>query len=255
LILECDNLTLGVPGRVLCRGLGLRVAAGERWGVLGGNGSGKTTLLHTLSGLAQPAQGRVRLQGRALDEWRSEERARVLGIVLQQEEAGFWGTAFEYAVLGRFPRAASWLGWQLDDRVAAQAALSEVDMLEYADRAFSTLSGGERQRVRVAQVLAQAPALYLLDEPLQHLDLRHQALLLALFRRRAQEHGEAVVMVLHDTLWAAQWCSHVLLLYGDGAADAGPAHEMLVRDRLERAYGCRLRRLDAATQHCYVPDV
>jgi len=47
----------------------------------------------------------------------------------------------------------------------------------------------------------------------------------------------------------------VLLLHGDGGAEAGPAHEMLARDRLERAYGCRLRRLDAATEHCYVPDV
>jgi iron complex transport system ATP-binding protein len=125
----------------------------------------------------------------------------------------------------------------------------------FAARRYTTLSGGERQRVRIAQILAQRPGIFLLDEPLQHLDLAHQALVLTLMGSRVREHRETAVMVLHEPLWIGRACTHALIFSGDGGVDAGPADALLTRERLEHAYGCSLREVAHGEGRCFVPNV
>ena len=106
----------------------------------------------------------------------------------------FWGSVLEYACLG--PLSAPGCG---SDRARrrrarrARAAATSWSLAALADRPLSSLSGGERQRARLALALTQDPVYYLLDEPLQHLDLRHQLQVLALFvAARAQANGAAL---------------------------------------------------------------
>jgi len=242
-VLKCDGLTLAVPGRVLARDIGFDVNRGDTWAVLGANGSGKTTLVHALAGLAPPRRAAISVDGSPLDARRASARAALVGILLQQEDTAFWGNVLDYVLLGRFPRARAVFGWGREDEDAARAALVAVGLADFERRSYRTLSGGERQRARIAQLLAQDPQLFLLDEPLQHLDLRHQVAVLRLFGSLARERGKAVIMVLHDTLWLAQACSHALLLHENGVVEAGTATAMLTRDRLERLYGCPLREI------------
>lgn len=237
-VLKCVALTLAVPGRVLARGVELEVKPGEIWAVLGANGSGKTTLVHALAGLAPASRGTILVAGKPADS-----RAARIGILLQQEEAAFWGSVLEYVLLGRFPRTAALFGWSIEDENASRAALLAAGLAGFEERSYRSLSGGERQRARIAQLFAQDPDCYLLDEPLQHLDLRHQVAVLELFGSLARERAKAVVMVLHDALWPARTCTHALLLHEDGTVERGPARAMLTRERLERLYGCALREI------------
>ncbi|MDP2238921.1 MAG: ABC transporter ATP-binding protein [Burkholderiales bacterium] len=254
-ILSTNAITLSVPGRVLCCDLSFTVAPGQIWAILGANGSGKTTLIHALSGLGPCERGTVLLNGEPLASGNSRQRAREIGVLLQQEDAVFWGSVLEYVLLGRFPHARSWLGWSSEDEQAASAAIDEVGLAGFASRRYTTLSGGERQRARIAQILAQAPRLFLLDEPLQHLDLRHQSAVLNLFQRLARDQGRAVMMVLHDTLWPGRFCTHALLIHDDGTVRAGAASEVLDRDSLERLYGCRLQEFAQGAGRYFLPDV
>ncbi|MGE5526370.1 MAG: ABC transporter ATP-binding protein [Rhodospirillaceae bacterium] len=253
-MLTCRNLGLVVDGRVLCSGLDVAVRPGELWGVLGPNGSGKTTFMHALAGVRPPDEGTVCWGDRALSEYRSRERARYLGLLPQHELGEFWGTVFDFVLLGRYPRSASSLAWQGDDVRHAHAALELAGVAALAAREYGTLSGGERQRVRIAQLLAQEATCMLLDEPLAHLDLTYQARVLTLMKTMA-EQGRAVVMVLHDALWAARACSHVLLLDGAGHATTGPAGTLLARGTLERLYGCTLREFVDGAARYLVPEI
>jgi iron complex transport system ATP-binding protein len=252
-MLRCADLTLSVPGRVLCRGLDVSFDSGQVWAVLGRNGSGKSTLIHVLSGLVSPAAGNVELDGSALDQIGARTRARNLGVLLQIEEGTYWGSVAEYVMLGRSPHRSRWSGFDEDDRGAAHAALEALELGGLAARRYVTLSGGERQRARIAQIMAQAPRTFLLDEPLQHLDLAHQAHVVALMRARAQ-HGAAVVMVMHEPLWIGTACTHALI-FDEGVIEAGLAAPLLTRARLERVYGCRLREVEHGGGRCFVPDV
>jgi iron complex transport system ATP-binding protein len=236
--LAAVNLALGFPGRVLCRDMQLELHPGECWAVLGNNGSGKTTLLHALAGLRPPLAGRVLLDGIELTRVGHANRARKVGLLLQEEAAAFWGTLLDYVLLGRYPHRRRLLGADAEDEALARAAIERVDLAGRETRMLSTLSGGERQRARIALILAQDPDIYLLDEPLQHLDLRHQLESLALLRDLAQQRGKAVVMVLHEPARARRFCDRALLLFEDGGSRAGRAGELLARELLERLYGC-----------------
>jgi iron complex transport system ATP-binding protein len=242
--LALDRLRLVNGDKLLIGDLTLRFKPGECWAVLGPNGSGKTTLLNALAGL-RGHEGRVALAGKAVDQYPRRELARRIGFLLQEEAAGFHGTVAQYVELGLFARG-TWLQANTSAAVEARAAMSRMQIASQADRLWNQLSGGERQRARLAQLLAQAPDVYLLDEPLLHLDLRHQLAVLRYFQTLAQEENKTVIMVLHDSLWASRFCDHALMLYDGGVCRFGSAHSLISKDNLARLYSCSMDSFEFA---------
>jgi len=251
-VLGTAGLTLEVPGRTLVAGLDFRLAPGDCCAVLGRNGAGKTSLLLALAGLRPPAAGTVRLDEAPIATRPRREVAQRVGILLQDETESFWGTTLEYALLGRFARAGATFGADAEGEAAARTALAEVDLAAHAAQPFRTLSGGERQRARFAQLLVQSPAAWLLDEPLAHLDLGHQAAAMRLAGRLAAAGG-AVMIALHEPMWAARACSRALLLYDSGRFQEGPVREVLTQANLEALYGCRLEPAAAPGFPLFLP--
>ena len=88
-------------------------------------------------------------------------------------------------------------------RRSSACAFRHADALDLAERHADELSGGERQRVLAVTALAKQPELLLLDEPTLHLDIAHQALLLATVARLRERRGLTVIAVLHDLNLAA----------------------------------------------------
>ena len=89
--------------------------------------------------------------------------------------------------------------------------------------------------VALATVLAQDPAVMLLDEPLNHLDPHHQLAVLGLFRTLA-DSGRTVITTLHDPTLAARFADRVLLLFGDGRWLLGPVGTTLSAASLSDLY-------------------
>lgn len=252
-MLAAMDLTVGAGGRTFCRGLGLEVAPGTTWAILGRNGSGKSTLLRTLAGLDAPVGGDVLLQGRPMSAWTARERARRVAVLFQSRIDVFPGTVLDEVLTGRHPWASRWERESAEDATLAAAALTEVGLGGMEARALRTLSGGELQRTSLAAILAQTPRLFLLDEPTNHLDLRHQLAILGLIQRRVQAGDRAAVIVLHDINLAARFCDHALLMHVDGEPEHGPAAEVLTADRLSRLYGCPIRALGCGRERYFIP--
>lgn len=253
-MLRTEHLRLAVPGRILCQDLSLELAPGQCWAILGRNGSGKTTLLHALSGLARPAGGEIRLDGQPLAKVPRRQLAQRVGVLLQEESHAFSGSALDYVLLGRFPHETGMAPGKHDVHLARQA-LEKTEMAHASQQSYATLSGGERQRVRIAQLLAQAPEIYFLDEPLQHLDLPHQVGVMRLLAQLAGEFGKTVVMVLHDMFWASRHCDHALLIYDDGKTSAGQGAAQITLKNMENLYQCRLRAIETSDGNYFLPTL
>ena len=259
-LLSAHALDVSISHIRICQALELAVAAGERWAILGRNGVGKSTLLATLAGLRAADAGELRIgtvsPTPSFPIPAMRQLARIRGVLTQHQSDPFPATVLETALVGRHPHLGRW-GWEgAEDVAIARRALAEVGLADFEQRDVQTLSGGERQRVAIAALLTQAPRLFLLDEPLNHLDLHHQIAALDLFQRLVREDGagRGSVLVLHDINLAARYADHIILLDGRGGVMAGDRDAVLRADLLSQAFGHPLRRIEHAGRVVFLPD-
>ncbi|MDE2080490.1 MAG: ABC transporter ATP-binding protein [Burkholderiales bacterium] len=252
-LLQARGLALQAGPRRLLQGLDLQLERGQVWALLGPNGSGKTTLLHALAGLGPVAAGEVQVGGRPIAAWPAGALACWRGLLPQTLHDAFSARVIELVLQGRHPHLSRWAWEGAEDRAAALAALRAVELEGLAGRDVTTLSGGERQRVAIAALLAQDPLLLLLDEPVAHLDLRHQVTLLQHLRRLAAEQGKAVLLSIHDLNLAHRYCTHALVLAGDGGRPLpGAVDAAMAEAPLGAAFGHPVRRVALADRVVFV---
>ena len=241
-VLEVRGLTVayttGKRAIVALRDVSLRLAAGELVGLVGPNGSGKTTLIRAVTKTVVPAGGEINLCGDNVTSLSQAEIARRVAVVPQEPLLPEAFTALECVLMGRTPHLKLLQNESAPDFEAARRAMARTDSGELAGRPMGQLSGGERQRVVVARALAQDTPVLLLDEPTAHLDIGHQASVLALMRALCRDEGKAVLAVVHDLTLAAAYCDRLVMLRSNGTVAAeGGASEILRPELLAAVYG------------------
>jgi len=254
--LNAHDLTLSIDGRTLCDSLNFTLGEGEVWAVLGPNGSGKSTLLRTLAHLQEPTQGEVHLDGEQVANIKREEIARKVGVLFQEIQDPFPVTLFDQVLGGRYPHLSRWSQESELDYSLTNDAIVAMGLENLSDHLTHHLSGGERQRTAFATLLAQQPEIYLLDEPLNHLDLPYQMRLLEKIVALAQQQ-RAVLMVLHDPNVALRWSTHTLLLHGDegnGRWLSGPSEEIITAENLSELYRHPLNEVNTPQGRFYIPQ-
>jgi ATP-binding cassette subfamily C protein len=196
--LSVEAVTIVPPGdqRVVVQDVTFSLSAGNGLGVIGPSGSGKSSLIRALVGVWQPARGKVRIDGAALDQWSPDVLGRHIGYLPQDVEL-FAGTVAQN--ICRFDPAAP---SEAIIAAAKEAGVHEmiIKMREGYDTAVgeqgAALSAGQAQRVALARALYGNPFLIVLDEPNSNLDTEgDEALTRAI--RSARERGAIVVVVAH----------------------------------------------------------
>ncbi len=245
-VLELRGAAVRVGGRTLWSGVDLDVRAGEFVAVLGPNGVGKSTLLKVLLGVLPAAEGEARVLGLRpgqggdrvgyLPQRRSfgpGMRIRGVDLVRLGLDGDRWGLPLPG---GRRRREQA-------ERIAEVVEL--VGATAYAHRPIGECSGGEQQRLLIAQALVRRPAVLLLDEPLDSLDLPNQSAVAALIGRICHQEGVAVVMVAHDVNPILHHLDRVVYIAGGGAV-AGAPGEVVTSENLTRLYGTPVEVLRTA---------
>lgn len=233
--LSVDRLHVALDGHTILQDVSFEVSTGRWVGILGPNGAGKTTLLRAL-GSHVPFEGRIRLEGRPVEQMSAQSRARTLAFVRQARSLTFDFTVEEFVLLGRAPHRGWLRAYTASDHTHVQEALARVDLEGFEDRSVLSLSGGEMQRVFLAQALVQEADLLLLDEPTAHLDVHYQFSFMEQVREQVTE-GRTVLAVVHDLELAARYADRLLLL-DDGRlrADGAPA-SVLTPSRIAEVFG------------------
>ena len=243
-------------GRVVWEGINLDVHPGEFVAVLGPNGVGKSTLIKVLLGLLPLAGGEVLVLGRApkdslrevgyLPQRRTFEpglRIRGIDIVRLGLDGDRWGVPLP------IPSR-----WSASKRAAAErihGAIELVGATAFAHRPIGEMSGGEQQRLLIAQALVREPALLLLDEPLDSLDLPNQAASAALLNRVCKERHVTVLMVAHNVNPILSYLDQVVYL-ARGSAVSGTPEEVITAPTLSKLYGTPIEVFRTADGHLVV---
>ncbi len=223
-------------GRSVVDDVSLSVRRGEFVGILGPNGAGKSTLLRLMAGLALPSGGTVRIAGDDTRGLRRGEVARRVALVPQREPSVFGFTAREVVAMGRAPHTGLLGTLGPTDEAAITLALDRCDATPFAGRPLEELSGGEQKRVLIARALAQRVPIVLLDEPVAHLDIKHQLALCDLLRRGVTDNEFTVVTVLHDLNLAAQYCDRLVLLREGRMVAEGSVPDVMTYRQIREAF-------------------
>jgi len=254
-LMQIHGLTLRRAKRTLCQGLEFDISPGDVLAVLGENGAGKSTLLLTLAGLLPADAAAITLRGHRLAGSSRKYIARHLGMLLQEHVDLFPMTVNEAALLGRYAHLAPWQPPNAKDLQRVRRALQQLGLEALAQRDVTTLSGGERRRLGLATLLVQDPQIYLLDEPSNHLDLRHQIQSLDQLTGQTREQQRAVVFATHDLNLAARYSNKTLLLFQDGSHKIGNSQELLVDNELSKLYDFPIHSLRKDGITVYYPGL
>jgi zinc/manganese transport system ATP-binding protein len=244
---EVRDAGVRLGGRLVFSSVDLAVGPGEFIAVLGPNGAGKSTLMRAILGLVPLASGWVSVLGRPPASARSQvgylpqrpgfdraTRVRGIDLVRLGLDGARWGVPFAVTTSAR--------GRRRVERQRVGEVIELVGARAYANRAIGELSGGEQQRLLIAQALVRRPAVLILDEPLDALDLPNQAAVAALVKRVAAAENVAVLLVAHDVNPLLPYLDRVVYLAG-GRALSGPVQEVITATALSALYGAPIEVL------------
>jgi len=233
--LSASGVSIRFGGLVALNNVAVSVSPGEIVGLVGPNGAGKTTLFNCLTGVAQPQQGSVQLDGQDISHLRLEHRVR-LGIsrTFQTPRLDLAASVADAVMLGFYPRLRQGMldaclpfskARRTEDDLSsrARALIAEFQLTADPDSPAGALSLGHLRLLEVARALASEPRYLLLDEPAAGIDDVDRDLL-AQAIRNAAARGLGVLLVEHNVGFVAELSQRmVALVTGEVVAQGTPA--------------------------------
>ena len=197
MVAEAKNISKSYDGVDIIKDLSLKIARGDKVGIVGPNGSGKTTLINLLTGLIEPDEGSIRL-GTTLQMVTLDQKRESLNPDWSLKDALTGGGGNIVDIPGNPKHVVSYM----------------KDFLfspEQANTPITALSGGERGRLMLARALAKPSNLLVLDEPTNDLDLET----LDLLQELLAEYEGTVLLVSHDRDFLDRIVTSTLAYEGD----------------------------------------
>ncbi|MBB5535747.1 ABC transporter ATP-binding protein [Rhizobium giardinii] len=205
--LQIDNLAKTFTGGFeAVRGISLDVADREAVFLLGPSGAGKTTTLRLVAGLEEAGAGRIMIGGRDVTRWTPRERN--LAMVYDKHSLFPHLSVFENLA---YPlRIRKMAESEIRRHIAGVAETLQIEKL--LERRPNQLSGGQMQRVAIGRALVRDADVFLLDEPISHLDAQLRARMRVEFKRLQREFKATMLYVSHDQLEAMTMADRIVLI-------------------------------------------
>ena len=179
-------------------GISFQIESGEFIGIMGESGAGKSTLLSIMGAMNAPTSGRFVVDDidvyRLAQEKQADFRREFLGFIFQSFHLVPYLTVYENVML---PLTIIKSG-RKHKQDLVENALSQVGLLNKANRLPNQISGGEKERVAIARAIVNEPPALLADEPTGNLDSKTSTEVMKLLQRLNSD-GMTIIMVTHSS--------------------------------------------------------
>ncbi|QDY71675.1 ABC transporter ATP-binding protein [Qingshengfaniella alkalisoli] len=238
-MIRIENVCHRIGDADILSDVSLSIPKGGITALIGPNGAGKSTLLSLMSRLSRLQSGSVSFDGLDVATTDSEELARKLSILRQENSLGSRLRVSELVGFGRYPHHKGRVTVQDREKIDAAIALLRLDDLR--DRFMDELSGGQRQRAFVAMVLAQDTDYILLDEPLNNLDMKHARDMMQQLRLAADRLRKTIVIVVHDINFAALYADRIVALKDGEVHSIGTPSQIVTQSQLRDIFDLEIQ--------------
>lgn len=216
--------------------ISVQLHRGEFACLLGPNGAGKSTLIKTLSGFIPELSGKVLVNGKELGDYKRNEMARVVSVVLTERLQIPNMTVFELVALGRTPYTDFFGSLSKKDKELVKQAIEDVGLHGFANRQLICMSDGERQKAMIAKALVQDTPLIILDEPTAFLDLPSKIEIVQLLKKLAREKNRGILLSTHDLDLALQLADKIWLLAQGRKLESGIPEDLVLANGFRRFF-------------------
>ncbi len=170
-------------------------------------------------------EGQIKVANLNVSQSNSEDLAKILTILRQENHFVTRLTVRQLAGFGRFPYSKGRL--TKEDEMIISKYIDFLDLGDLENRYLDELSGGQRQRAYVAMVLCQETEYVLLDEPLNNLDVARSVQMMKHLRHAANEFGRTILTVIHDINFAAQYSDRICAMKNGQIAAFGAVEDIM----------------------------
>ncbi|WP_417791347.1 high-affinity branched-chain amino acid ABC transporter ATP-binding protein LivG [Stutzerimonas xanthomarina] len=234
-ILEVSGLTMRFGGLLAVNGVGLTVHDKQVVSMIGPNGAGKTTVFNCLTGFYQPTDGKILLDGEAIQGLPGHKIARK-GVVRTFQNVRLFKdmTAIENLLVAQHRHLnTGFLSGLLKTKAFRKSEheamdfaahwLDQVNLTDIANRPAGTLAYGQQRRLEIARCMMTRPRILMLDEPAAGLNPRETEDLKALIGMLRDQHDVTVLLIEHDMKLVMSISDHIVVInQGCPLADGTP---------------------------------
>lgn len=240
-ILETRGLTRRFGGLVAVNQVDFDLREGEIHAILGPNGAGKSTLINLLSGEFPPSAGEIRFQGRPIQGMKARQIAR-LGIGRSHQKTNIFPrlTCLQNCQLAaRIHMGGVFASWRSRHRAreVAERALEVLETCQLVHRAHTpaaAMSYGEQRQLQIAMVLATAPTLMLLDEPMAGMGREETDQVTTLLKGLAKTYP--LVLIEHDMDSVFCLADRITVMVDGCVLESGPTAQIRASERVRDVY-------------------
>jgi multiple sugar transport system ATP-binding protein len=191
-----ENVTKFYRRKHAVKGVSITCKEGEFLSIFGPTGAGKSTILKMIAGIEDVTSGTIYFNGRPVNDLPPQER----NVSMAFETYNLYPHLNVYDNIA-FPLRAP--RWRLnltheEERRRVEEIADFLGIGELLERLPQYLSGGQKQRVSLSRALVRKPEVYLLDEPIAHLDARLKFSTQTLLKEFATKYRSTIIYVTHD---------------------------------------------------------